>query len=109
MRAYSGKCGPDRFHYRSQLTPLEAQVKKPRLLPRHKSLALLNDWKSTAANVASALNDLCSRVEEQPEVSGREWLGGEWVDRGAVGLTRYFSKSLAFDSVEEVYRLSRSS
>ena len=43
-------------------------------LPGHKAWALLSDWKSTAGNLASALNDLCSWVEEQPEVSGWRWL-----------------------------------
>ena len=72
-------------------------------LPRHKALAFLNDWKSTAGNVASALNDLCTWIEEQPEVSGREWLGEEEIDGGEVGLTRYFSKSLVLVLAEEMF------
>ena len=71
-------------------------------LPKHKALALLGDWKCTTSNIASGLSDLCSWVEEQPEVSGWRCLSEEEIDRGDVGLTHYFSKSLALDSAEGV-------
>ena len=71
-------------------------------LPRHRAWVLLSDWKSSAENIARGLNDLCGWVEEQPEVSGRQWLNEEEINRGEVGLTCYFSKSLALDSAEEV-------
>ena len=74
-------------------------------LPGHKAWGLLSDWKSTAGNIASGLSDLCSWVEEQPEVSSREWLGEEEINQGEVGLIRYFSKSLALDAAEEVCSL----
>ena len=73
-------------------------------LPRHKVLALLNDWKGTAGKVARTLNELCNWVEEQPEVSSRGWLSEEEINRGEVGLTRYFSKSLVLVLAEEMFR-----
>ncbi len=98
-----------------QLTPLEEGItigfsidEKPLFislkehLPRHKALALYRDWKSTASNIASDLNDLCGWAEAQPEVSARKWLSEEEIDRGKVGLSHYFSRSLALDSAEGV-------